>query len=74
MSTQYDMTLKGFIKAKYDLERSLAAAIVAELRKFEEATGMSPRDVNVQMVERTFVGGPSRRYVLNSVVVEVEIK
>lgn len=68
------MELEQFIAAKRDLEKSLAAAIQAELDKFEKATGRSPIYVDVDMIAITPDGSPRRKFIVESVRTDVPLE
>jgi hypothetical protein len=68
------MELEQFIAAKRDLEQNLAAAIQAEVNKFEEATGRTPIYIDVDMVGIAPDGSPRRKFIIESVRTDVPLE
>jgi hypothetical protein len=67
------MELEQFITAKRDLEQNLAAAIQAELNKFEEATGRTPIYIDIDMVGIASDDNPRRKFIIESVRTDVPL-
>jgi hypothetical protein len=68
------MDLEQFIKAKRELERSLALAIQAEIEKFEQTTGRTPIFVDVEMEDVTQVGSAQRKFIVESVRTDIPLE
>jgi hypothetical protein len=68
------MDLEQFVEAKRELERDLAAAIQAQIQKFEEATGRTPIFVDVDMEDVTELGNPRRKFVVGAVRTDVPLE
>jgi hypothetical protein len=69
-----EMELEEFVAAKHALEQNLAAAIRAEILKFEEATGRTPIYIDVDMVGVTPEGSTQRKFIVESVRTEVPLE
>jgi hypothetical protein len=67
------MDLEQFVEAKRELERELARAIDAEIRKFEKATGRTPIFVDVDMEDVTELGSRQRRFAVGTVRTEIPL-
>jgi hypothetical protein len=55
------------------LKRELRNAIATPLRLFEERTGVSPRDLRLEMVETTTAGSRHRTFTIANVRVEFDL-
>lgn len=68
------MDLADFIEAKRGLEQDLAVLIGARIRQFQSATGFSPRNVDVSMVDTSCLGDARSNYVVRRVNIDVPVE
>lgn len=54
------------------LKRELANAINEQLREFQEATGITPNEIDIRMVDVTSSGDRLRRFIVGDVQVRIE--
>jgi hypothetical protein len=76
------MELEEFVAAKRELEQNLAAAIQAEINRFEATTGRTPIYVDVDMVAITGNAAgnagtdlvPRRKFVVETVRTDIPLE
>ena len=66
-------TIVELTKHKRELEVALRNAAVEAVAAFREATGYTPSNIDIELVEVTLIGDTQRRYEVAQVRVGVEL-
>jgi hypothetical protein len=67
------MQVSDFLKAKREMEDEIQIATVQAVAKFSKATGYTPRDIGVYMIETTAFSHKCRHFVVGQVKANIEL-